>query len=314
MNKIIVLTILLFSHNVLTAYSWSEILHKNSRLSGDPAFKIIFDQYKCFTSGSAPTIADPVIKRIPIVENNEPIVDIILENNPRISMLPNPLFEPFYAPHYNAGFPSASKIRAEVYCRLERLVSYLDKFALFFGHVPRSISIKVFEGLRDLKTQERLFQSKVEEIICTHKTEKQNQSSVDPDLTEEEETSESCSTLTQEEAELEAAKWVSPVKDNVPVHSTGAAIDVRLWDESTSDFLDLGDFGVIWGENKTAATFSEDLTDHQKLNRLFLLMAATKAGLTNYSFEYWHFSCGDRYAAFWQEEDASKRVAHYGSV
>ena len=43
-------------------------------------------------------------------------------------------------------------------------------------------------------------------------------------------------------------------------------------------------------------------------------MAATKAGLTNYIYEYWHFSYGDRYAAFWQEEDASKRVAHYGSV
>ncbi|HEV2601777.1 MAG TPA: hypothetical protein VGT41_05815 [Candidatus Babeliales bacterium] len=32
----------------------------------------------------------------------------------------------------------------------------------------------------------------------------------------------------------------------------------------------------------------------------------------NYTYEYWHFSCGDRYAAYWQESDPTKRVAYYG--
>ncbi|QQR49813.1 hypothetical protein IPF37_03155 [bacterium] len=121
MNKIIVFTILLFSHNALTAKPWSEILLTNSILCNDSALTIIFDQHKYFATGNAPIIL-------------------------RISMLPNHfLNEPFYAPFYNSGLPSASQIRAEVYRRLERLIDYLDEFSIYFGYVPRSISIKILK-------------------------------------------------------------------------------------------------------------------------------------------------------------------------
>lgn len=42
--------------------------------------------------------------------------------------------------------------------------------------------------------------------------------------------------ISREEAESEASKWVSPYKNNVPVHSTGAAIDIRLWDNVQAPF------------------------------------------------------------------------------
>ena len=106
--------------------------------------------------------------------------------------------------------------------------------------------------------------------------------------------------LTIEEAGSEAARWVSPVKNNVPVHSTGLAVDIRLWCEHGLDYLDMGTFGVIWETNRIAPTFSEQASIEQKTNRFLCLIAAERAGLTNYPFEFWHYSAGDAYARWWR--------------
>ncbi len=152
------------------------------------------------------------------------------------------------------------------------------------------IHILVFEGLRDLGTQKMLFEKKLEEILL-----------LNPDMS-------------FETAEKETAKWVSPVKNNIPVHSTGAAVDIRLWDSKNNCFLDLGPFGVIWGDSQLASTFSEGITDIQKNNRLYCLIAAERAGLTNYVYEWWHFSFGDRYDVYWKDQNDQAKVALYGSV
>ncbi|MCC2647124.1 MAG: putative peptidase vanX D-ala-D-ala dipeptidase [Rickettsiaceae bacterium] len=122
------------------------------------------------------------------------------------------------------------------------------------------------------------------------------------------------SNLTLEAAQKEASKWVSPTKDNIPVHSTGAAVNIRLYDEVNKAFIDMGTFGVIWGINDSVPTFSLEITNAQITNRLLLLVAATKAGLINYPYEYWHFSSGDRYAVYWTEPNSSNRNAIYGSI
>jgi D-alanyl-D-alanine dipeptidase len=88
---------------------------------------------------------------------------------------------------------------------------------------------------------------------------------------------------------------------------------MRLWDKPTSSFLDMGPFGVSL-PNPTAPSFSKGIPSNQQLNRLFLLLAATRAGLANYSYEFWHFSYGDRYAAYWLEKKPSQRKAIYGTV
>jgi len=291
MRKLFLLILITLLNSVVVAQSWSELFDAKADMLYTIALKILITQYETVDANCAPAIVTMVIKNIPIIDNGEPLIDISTQNNNRISMLPNPLLDkPFYGPEYNSGLPNASKIRNELYARLVGMIHYLDELSVFFGYKPGQVSIKVFEGLRDLKTQEILFQNKLDEIKVSN-----------PDFT-------------QQEAEAETAKWVSPVKNNVPPHSTGAAIDIRLWNEATQDFIDLGKFGVIWGENKHAETFSEDCTDSQKLNRLYLLMAAAKAGLVNYTYEYWHFSYGDRYATYWQESDPAKRIAVYGSL
>lgn len=291
MNKTLFFAlVIIMTYQGAVAQSWADLFNEKNELLSETDFKIIKEQYKSVIKNSSPTIAHPIIKNINIIDDGEPLVDIYMMHNNRISMLPNPPEnKPFYGAAYNSGLPNASKIRKSVYEKLEKMLLYLDEYSELFGYEPGEISIKVFEGLRDLETQEKLFQSKLKEIKQTH------------------------AHYSEAEAETETSKWVSPVKNNVPAHSTGAAIDIRLWSEKLDDFLDLGKFGVLWGENKEAQTFSENLTSAQKLHRLLLLMAAAKAGLVNYAYEYWHFSYGDRYAAYWQENDPNKRIAYYGA-
>lgn len=289
-NQIVALMLLAFINTTLISTPWANIIKAKVTPFNDPTFNIILEQHACVINNTAPTIADSIIKSITIVENEEPLVDIISTHNKRLSMLPNaPVSTPYYGPEYNAGLPNASRIRVTVYHKLTHMINYLDELAPLFGYQRGEISIKIFEGYRDLECQAFIFNYKLQKIMQDHPH------------------------LTYEEAEIETAKWVSPVKNNIPVHSTGASVDIRLWNETTSEFVDLGPFGV-WEENKSAPIFSEDLTDTQKLNRLYLLMAATKAGLVNYTYEYWHFSYGDRYATYWQQADLNSAIACYGAV
>lgn len=289
--KKMLLCMLLCPFSLSFSKSWSEILNEKQSILQDPAYTILKEQYAAFAAGNAPVVAASCIKCITIEENNDPVVDVRSIYHTRISMMPDaPTQKPFFDSIYNSGLPSASKMRSEVYKKLEEMIVFLDELAPEFGYAPGYITIKVFEGLRDLKTQETLFTNKFNEIKTQNPL------------------------MTDDQAEAETSKWISPYKNNVPVHSTGAAVDIRLWNTQTNDFLDLGKFGTIWGTNLSAPTFSENISDAQKLNRLYLLMAANKAGLVDYVYEFWHYSCGDRYAAYWQEKDAAKRVAHYGAV
>lgn len=269
------------------AMNWNEVTESYHELFSDKS--VVVRQYEAFSKSEAPAIVDLRIKEIPICENHEELIDLRLMNVERISMMPQPN-SPFEGPNFNSGLPNASKMRASVFLKLQGMIDQLDKLAIGFGYKPGQVDILVFEGLRDLGTQKMLFDKKLEEILL-----------LNPDMS-------------FEMAEKETAKWVSPVKNNTPVHSTGAAVDVRLWDNKNNCFLDLGPFGVIWGHAQVAPTFSEGITDTQKNNRLYCLIAAERAGLTNYVYEWWHFSFGDRYDVYWKDQNGQEKIALYGSV
>lgn len=269
------------------AMNWTEVLENyQERLANN---SIISRQYDAFSKSDAPSIADPRIKEIPNLENHEELVDLRLLNVERISMMPQPN-KPFEGPTFNSGLPNASKMRASVFLRLQKMLNELDEIAVDFGYEPGQVGILVFEGLRDLNVQKMLFEKKLEEVLL-----------LNPEMS-------------LEMAEKETAKWVSPVKNNTPVHSTGAAVDIRLWDNRNNRFLDLGPFGVMWGDSQLAPTFSAGITDTQKNNRLYCLIAAERAGLTNYVYEWWHFSFGDRYDIYWKDQKNQEKVALYGSI
>jgi zinc D-Ala-D-Ala dipeptidase len=269
------------------AMNWNNVLESRNELFSNKS--IVVKQYEAVGKSEAPTIVDPRIKEIPICENHEELIDLRLLNLKRISMMPQPK-SPFEGPVFNSGLPNASKMRASVFRKLQDMIDQLDKLAIDFGYESGQIDILVFEGLRDLGTQKMLFDNKLKEILL-----------LNPDMS-------------FEMAEKETAKWVSPVKNNTPVHSTGAAVDIRLWDNKNSRFLDLGPFGVIWGDSQLAPTFSEGITDTQKNNRLYCLLAAERTGLTNYVYEWWHFSFGDKYDVYWKDQNDQERIALYGSV
>jgi len=269
------------------AMNWNEVIESHHELFSDKSF--VVRQYEAFSKSEAPAIVDSRIKEIPICENHEELIDLRLMSVERISMMPQPN-NPFEGPTFNSGLPNASKMRVSVFLKLQGMIDQLDKLAIGFGYEPGQVDILVFEGLRDLGTQKMLFDKKLEEILL-----------LNPDMT-------------FEMAEKETAKWVSPVKNNTPVHSTGAAVDIRLWDNKNNCFLDLGPFGVIWGESQLAPTYSEGITDTQKNNRLYCLIAAERAGLTNYVYEWWHFSFGDRYDVYWKDQNGQEKIALYGSV
>ncbi len=269
------------------AISWDEILEHHQRCL--PEKSVVSRQFDAFRKSDAPAIVDPRIKEIPISENHEELVDLRLLSIKRISMMPQPK-NPFEGPTFNSGLLKASKIRASVFSKLQKMVDELDEIAVDFGYEPGQVDVLIFEGLRDVNVQRILFEKKLEEILL-----------LNPDMS-------------LEMAEKETAKWVSPVKNNTPVHSTGAAVDIRLWDSKNNRFLDSGPFGVIWGDSYLAATFSEGITDIQKNNRLYCLMAAERAGLTNYVYEWWHFSFGDRYDVYWKDQKIQEKVALYGSI
>ncbi len=286
-NSFIMLLLLITSPHL--SGSWQTMIESKKPVMSEHSYDLIWAQNAAYIENRLPKIAASGITTIPIIESYEPLVDVRQEANTRIDMLPNPA-APFESPDKNSGFVAASKIRRGIFQKLNILLEKLDALAKYFGYEQGQITIKVFEGLRDLKTQELLFNNKLEEIRLAHPT------------------------LTDDQLFEETAKWVSPISNNVPVHSTGGAVDIRLWDSYAKIFVDMGPFGVIWGDNSSAPTFSENATEQQQQNRLYLLIAATEAGLVNYPYEWWHYSSGDRYAAYWQEANVLKRYALYNTV
>lgn len=277
----------IYSENNVNNFSWQSQIDFFRQLLSEKELIILNKQYQAFVSQSLPTIAHHDIKLIPIIENNEPLVDISIQINTRIAMLPNP-DKPFASPDCNSGFPAARYVRATLYEKLEQLLFKLDELAPCFGYQSGQVSIFVFEGLRDLATQKMLFDNKAHEIAKQH------------------------SEWTEQQVFAETSKWVSPVINNVPVHSTGGAVDIRLYDVIGGQIIDMGKFGVIWGSNAGAPTFSSEITIEQMKNRLWLYVAALKVGLINYPYEFWHFSLGDRYAAYWLKPDPL--FARYNSI
>jgi D-alanyl-D-alanine dipeptidase len=297
MNKHVMWTTTLVQLSTLCE-PWGTILEQKRHAMASENYQFLSEQLLAYANQTSPKIADPAIKTIPIIECGEELVSVADMLHERIAMLPQPK-NPFASPACNSGLPAAPLLRKSVYNNLVRMISALDEYAEAFGYQPGYMCIRVFEGLRNLETQKLLFDNKLQEIRAMHQH------------------------FSEDELIAETSKWVSPVTNNIPVHSTGGAVDIRIWNAHDNTFLDVGDFGVIWGPNPTAPTFSEEITDQQKHNRLYVLLAALCSGLTNYSYEHWHFSSGDRYACFWlvaaQPSDAtveprSLSRAIYGAI
>jgi len=169
-----------------------------------------------------------------------------------------------FHPRYMNTYKAFSQIRHGLYQKLLTMLEIL----------PENMGIAYFEGFRPLAKQKEYFDNKLQETLLTIQD--------------------------KELAYQETAKLVSPFIDNIPVHCTGAAIDMTLFQivNNTYELIDMGQFDVIFGVNAQQETFSVNTNEQQRTNRLLLLQAATHAGLVNYGYEWWHYSFGDKAWAY----------------
>ena len=173
-------------------------------------------------------------------------------------------------PDKRAQHADFAKMRRGLFQAIQRCVEFLPG-----SHT----GVAIFEAYRPLSVQKQYFETALAQMR------KENPK------------------MSDAEAMDKASTLVSPVEDHVPPHSTGAAVDMVLVDVNRFSPLPMGRFGAIWGSNPHAQTFIMDGIDNEELeNRKRLYLAATQAGLVNYPEEWWHFSLGDRYAAFALEE------------
>ena len=218
-------------------------------------------------------IASPEIKNIDIDECGEDLVDLKEVNHERI--VPFAVFDKAY----DAGHQDNGKVRIGLYKRL----------LLLLEHLPKNIGIAFAQGYRPLWKQKEYFDKKFRELVRQFD---------DGDL---------------EKAYMQASIFVSPYIDNIPVHCTGAAIDFTLFifiDDGTKSLLDLGRHDITIGPNLQAQTLTDNITKEQRKNRILLLSAASKVGLVNYGYEWWHYSYGDRAWAYVEK----KKKAIYGLI
>lgn len=217
-------------------------------------------------------IADPEILAIPIEENNEPMVDIKNYN------------DLLYGPPPENEFTTNdyTKMRTTIY----------EKVLDAQKQLPNNCRFKLYEGFRSCRVQQMLF-DEMHAIMRNRYPE-----------------------LNDEELFHETTSLVSPVINfdgsrNIPVHNTGAAVDIEIIDEN-GDFIDMGMTAAEWQtvQPELCSTHYKALPDQIKQNRELLFDVMTEQGFVNYPTEWWHFSFGDRYWAY------HKQMNHaiYGSA
>ncbi|WP_454785681.1 M15 family metallopeptidase [Legionella sp. WA2024007413] len=209
-------------------------------------------------------IADPKIIAIPVIENHDPMIDVI--NHAEISYGPSPEI---------ANNTDYTKMRKTVYEKLNQAQSLL----------PKGLRFCLYESYRSLALQKFLFETRYEKVKNKH------------------------SDWSSEEIFTETTRLVSPVinldgSSNIPPHSTGAAIDVYLINEQ-GEAIDMGIHPKDWMEDLDGSlsfTVSEVISNEAKQNRQIMSHVLETVGFVNYGYEYWHWSYGDRYWAYYKQK------------
>lgn len=209
-------------------------------------------------------IADPKILAIPIIDNHEPMIDLREQNE--IVYGPSPEIP------NNTDY---TKMRQTVYEKLKQAQSLL----------PAGLRLCLYESYRSLGLQKMLFDTRFAKIKNQH-----------PDWS-------------SEQLFTKTIRMVSPVINqdgsaNIPPHATGAAVDVYLIDEQ-GEALDMGIHPKDWMDDvdgTLSLTTSTIISRAAKQHRKILTAAMSSAGFVNYGHEYWHWSYGDRYWAYYQHQ------------
>lgn len=143
--------------------------------------------------------------------------------------------------------------------------------------LPENIGLLVLECHRPLKLQKQYWETDLAGLRDKH-----------PDWAEER--------LVEENAKFVAPPWI------IPPHSTGGAVDLVLVDSKGQE-IDMG--SPLNEAGPLMHTAAKGISPEAANNRRILLEAMGSAGFVNYSYEWWHYSFGDRYWALITEAPAA---------
>jgi len=203
---------------------------------------------------------DSKILKISTKENNEPFIDLKDQN--KITFGPSPEIP------NNKDY---TKMRKTVY---EKLLQAQES-------LPKGFKFCLYEAYRSLRLQKMLFDKRYKIVAGLHKN------------------------WSHEQIFTETTRLVAPVinldgSQNIPPHSTGAAIDVYLIDDQ-NNLVNMGIRTDEWlqdTDGSLSLTDSKKISAEAKRNRKIMSKALSKVGFINYRGEYWHWSYGDRYWAY----------------
>ncbi|STX52836.1 D-alanyl-D-alanine dipeptidase [Legionella busanensis] len=208
-------------------------------------------------------ITDPNVLAIPIKDNGESLID--LKNQKEIAYGSSPEIP------NNHDY---TKLRKTVYQKLNQAQKLL----------PKGLHFCLYEGYRSLALQKNLFDRRFDIVKKKHPN------------------------WSREQIFKETTKLVSPVVNldntkNIPAHSTGGAIDIYLIDD-TGKPVDMGIHPKDWikDDGSLSRTASKKISLQARQNRAIMNRALATVGFVNYPTEYWHWSYGDRYWAFFMQE------------
>jgi D-alanyl-D-alanine dipeptidase len=211
-------------------------------------------------TGEGPLIADPKVLSITVLENTEPMMDLVDQSAILYGSSPE-------IPN-NSDY---TKIRKEVYARLIKAQATL----------PRGYRFCIYEGYRSVSLQKQLFEDRYQQTKRLH-----------PQYTHQQ--------CFRETTRLVSPVINLDGSINIPPHSTGGAFDIYLVDDRghwldmgihPKDWMsDL--------DGSLSRTLSMKVSDEAQRNRRIMSRALTRAGFVNYPAEYWHWSYGDRYWAY----------------
>lgn len=218
--------------------------------------------------------------------------DWLLITDPKILQIPihdnkEPLFDlklqNIIAFDFNKTSDDYTKVRKSVYKKLTEAQLLL----------PNNYKLCLFEGYRSLNMQKKLFQERYEQMKNLNKN------------------------WQHKDIFIETTKFVSPIINldgsyNVPPHSTGAAIDVCL----INNLGEILDMGLALSDSfkdhngSLSATDSKMISVEAQSNRKLMSNVLSMVNFINYPSEYWHWSYGDRYWAYY----CNQKFAFYGSI
>ncbi|KTD11044.1 D-alanyl-D-alanine dipeptidase [Legionella gratiana] len=209
-------------------------------------------------------IADPKILAIPIIDNDETMID--LKDQREIAYGPSPEIP------NNTDY---TKLRKTVYEKLKQAQTLL----------PEGLRFRLYEGYRSLQLQKMLFDARYAKVKTQHPSWSHQQ-------------------LFDETTKLVSPVINLDSSINIPPHSTGGAIDVYLVNDKEEEIdMGIHPKDWMTDLNGTLSlTNSNIISKKAKYYRHIMSEVLSRVGFVNYPTEYWHWSYGDRYWAYNQHQ------------